>query len=462
MFDFTILINGFPLLMIEVIDRKNFDSFEKAFDRIEEAFDKLPMFFNFNKLILLTNGIRYKLGTLYDFPEDYIEFSDGIKDVVEEARYSKKMLEKILTANNILKYLKDNKDIHQIQDYIKESVKEESEIVSRKNLQKSEIKIDEILNKARKTDQKNSIQKEKDLEEVDELSFLASIFNSDLNEIIESKEFEKKLKKIEEVPDFRENKAYIEDIQKNKNLDTLETFVKANERLVIKEVHRYIGYQTTSMDYDDMYQWGCIGLLKAMERFDLEKENEFSTYALYWIRQSIMRGINDESLLIRVPVHRWDSIEKLRDLEYKSNNYFGKVDCDWISKELGESKEKVMELINIRNSYMSNISLDTFVGADEDTTLGELIADEDYDVEEVILDSDLKEIIEETLNTIGDRSKDILVRRFGLNGEEPMTLEEIGKIYGVTRERIRQIENKALRKLKHPSRSKKFKDYCEG
>ncbi|MBB6696661.1 sigma-70 family RNA polymerase sigma factor [Clostridium algidicarnis] len=460
-FDFIILINGFPLLMIDIVDKKNFDSFAKAFDRVEDSFDKFPMLFNFNKLILLTDGTRYRLGTLYDFPEEYIEFSDKIEDSVEGTRHSREMLEKILAPKNIIKYLKENKDIHGIQDHMKESVKEESKIVCRKDLQKSEIKIDEILNKERKIDQKNTIQKEKGLEEVDELSFLASIFNSDLNKIIDSKEFEKKLEKIEEVPDFRENKAYIEDIQKNKNIDTLETFVTANKRLVIKEIHRYIGYQTTSMEYDDMYQWGCIGLLKAVERFDLEKENEFSTYAIYWIRQSIMRGISNESLLIRVPVHTRESIEKLRVLENKSNIYFDKVDYDWISKELGESKDKIMDLISIRNSYMTNVSLDTIVG-EENTTLGELIADGDYNVEEIVLDSDLKKRIEETLNTIDDRSKDILVRRFGLNGEGPMTLEEVGKLYDLTRERIRQIENKALRKLRHPNRSRKFKEYCEG
>lgn len=462
MFDFTIIVNGLPLVLIELVDKKNSDSFEEAFFRIEEAFDNFPMFFNFNKLILLTDGTSYKLGTLYDFPEDYIDFSDEIEGRVEGSIYSRNMLEEILVPENIIKYLRENKDINQVQSHIKESLKEEAEIASSKNLNGSEVARDEISNKSREIEQKNNIKKRENLEENDELFFLASIFKPDLNEIIESKDFKEKLGKLEEVPDFKENKAYIEDIQKNKDLDTLETFIKANERLVIKEVYKYIGYETISMDYDDMYQYGCIGLLKAMERFDLEKENEFSTYAIHWIRQSIVRGINNESLLIRVPVHRWDAIIKLRDLEYKSNIYFGKVDYNWISKELGESKEKVMELFQIRNSYMSNVSLDTPVGAEENTTLGELIVDENYDVEGVILDADLKKKIEESLDTVDDRSKDILIRRFGLNGKEPMTLEEIGDIYNVTRERIRQIEAKTLGKLRHSTKSKKLKEYCEG
>ena len=121
-----------------------------------------------------------------------------------------------------------------------------------------------------------------------------------------------------------------------------------------------------------------------MERFDLDMENEFSTYAIHWIRQSITRGINDSSLLVRIPVHRWDSLANLRKLEYKSEIKFDRVDYDWISKESDLSKEKIMELVMIRNTFMNNVSLDIPVGVDEDTSLGEFIADEDYSVEEII------------------------------------------------------------------------------
>ncbi|CDI50598.1 sigma-70 family RNA polymerase sigma factor [Clostridium tetani] len=461
-FDFIIIINGFPLVLIEVIDRNNLSSLEKSFSSLEEAFDKFPMFFNFNKLILLTDGVTYKLCTLYDFPEDYIGFRNQIEDSVGRAKYTINQLEKILSNKNILKFLKTNKNSKQIHDYIENSLMKEAEITLKKAIKSDEPVIDKILDETNNIDQKDSGQETKHLDENEELSFLANFFNPDLNKVLDSESFKKRLKQTREVPDFKENKSYIEDFQENRNMNTLETFIKANERLVLKEVNRFISYQTPSMDFDDLYQLGYIGLLKALERFDLERENEFSTYAIYWIRQSITRGINDDSLLVRIPVHRWDSLSKLRKLEYRSEIKFNRVDYDWISKELDLSKEKIMELVIIRNTFMNSTSLDIPVGIDEDTSLGEFIADEDSSVEEIILNMDLRNKLEEILDTLDDRSKDVLIKRFGLNGQEPMTLEEVGDIYDVTRERIRQIESKALRKLRHPSRTKEYKDYCEG
>lgn len=461
-FDFILIINGFPLVLIEVIDKDKLSSFEKSYSSLEESFDKFPMFFNFNKLILLTDGVTYKLGSLYDFPEDYIVFRNQIEDSVEMDKYSINQLERILSNKNILKFLKINKNSKQIHNYIENNLKKEAEIPLKKDARNDGLAIDKIVDQKNNIDQKESGQAIESLDEDEELSFLADFFNPDLSEVLDSEDFKKKLRKTREVPDFKENKSYIEDFQKNRNMNTLEIFIKANERLIIKEVNRFIGHQTTSMDFDDMYQLGYIGLLKAVERFDLEMENEFSTYAIHWIRQSITRGINDSSLLVRIPVHRWDSLANLRKLEYKSEEKFNKVDYDWISKESDLPKEKVMELVMIRNTFMNNVSLDIPVGIDEDTSLGEFIADEDYSVEEIITSMDLRNSLEEILNILDGRSKDVIIKRFGLNGQEPMTLEEIGEIYDVTRERIRQIESKALRKLRHPSRTKKIKVYCEG
>lgn len=461
-FDFILIINGFPLVIIEVIDQNKLSSFEKSFFNLEESFDKFPMFFNFNKLILLTDGVTYKLGSLYDFPEDYIVFRNQIEDSVEMDKYSINQLERILSNKNILKFLKINKNSKQIHNYIENNLKKEVEIPLKKDAINDGLAIDKIVEQKNNIDQKESGQAIESLDEDEELSFLADFFNPDLSEVLDSEDFKKKLRKTREVPDFKENKSYIEDFQKNRNMNTLETLIKANERLILKEVNRFIRYQTTSMDFDDMYQLGYIGLLKAVERFDLEMENEFSTYATYWIRQSITRGINDSSLLVRIPVHRWDSLANLRKLEYKSEEKFNKVDYDWISKESDLPKEKVMELVMVRNTFMNNVSLDIPVGIDEDTSLGEFIADEDYSVEEIITSMDLRNSLEEILNILDGRSKDVIIKRFGLNGQEPMTLEEIGEIYDVTRERIRQIESKALRKLRHPSRTKKIKVYCEG
>ncbi len=377
-------------------------------------------------------------------------------------KYSINQLERILSNKNILKFLKINKNSKQIHNYIENNLKKEVDILLKKDARNDGLAIDKIVDQKNNIDQKESGQAIESLDEDEELSFLADFFNPDLSEVLDSEDFKKKLSKTREVPDFKENKSYIEDLQENRNMNTLETFIKANERLVLKEVNRFIRYQTTSMDFDDMYQLGYIGLLRAAERFDLDMENEFSTYAIHWIRQSIIRGINDSSLLVRIPVHRWDALSKLRKLEYTSEVKFNKVDYDWISKESDISKEKIMELVMIRNTFMNNVSLDTPVGVDEDTSLGEFIADEDYSVEEIVLNMDLRNKLEEILDTLDDRSKDVIIKRFGLNGQEPMTLEEIGEIYNVTRERIRQIESKALRKLRHPSRSKKYKAYCEG
>lgn len=457
-FDFILLINGFPLILIKLVE-KNELSFERDFIDLETDFEKFSMFFNFNKFILVTDGTTYKLGSIFDFPEDYLTFEADSINSSEEADYSFKQLEDILSSQNILDFLKNNKDSSQINEYIKNKSKRIEEL-DRPIRQDLDLE-NETLDK-----ENESIKGEKEdiesYEEDEELNLLAELFNPDLEEVLESDDFKKRLEKAREVPDFKENKAYIEEIQNSKDMDVVETFVKANERLVLKEVNRYLRYQTTSMDFDDLYQLGYIGLLKAAERFDLNMDNEFSTYAIYWIRQVIMRGIQDDSLVIRLPVHRWDSLSKLKRLESISESNFKGIDYEWISDQLGLTMEKTLELIMIRNTFMNNTSLDIPVGVDEDTSLGDFIADEDYSVEEIIFNMDLKEKLEKSLEILDPRSRNVIIKRFGLNGGEPMTLEEVGKEFDVTRERIRQIEAKALRRLRHPSRSQKFKDYCEG
>jgi RNA polymerase primary sigma factor len=456
-FDFILLINGFPLILIKLVE-KNELSFERDFIDLETDFEKFSMFFNFNKFILVTDGTTYKLGSIFDFPEDYLTFEADSINSSEEADYSFKQLEDILSSQNILDFLKNNKDSSQVLEYIKNKSKIIKDIEEVKGQDFDFKKV--ALDKKREfiKDEKDDIEA---YEEDEELNFLAEIFNPDLEEVLESDDFKKRLEKVREVPDFKENKAYIEEIQNNEDMGVVETFVKANERLVLKEVSRYLRYQTTSVDFDDLYQLGYIGLLKAAKRFDLSMDNEFSTYAIYWIRQTIMRGIQDDSLVIRLPVHRWDSLSKLKRLESVSETSFNKIDYEWISEELDLSMEKLLELIIIRNTFMNNTSLDIPVGVDEDTNLGDFIAD-DYSIEDLIISSDLKNNLNELLDTLDPRSRAVIIKRFGLNGGEPMTLEEIGKEFDVTRERIRQIEAKALRKLRYPTRIKKLKDYCEG
>lgn len=456
-FDFILLINGFPLILIKLVE-KNELSFERDFIDLETDFEKFSMFFNFNKFILVTDGTTYKLGSIFDFPEDYLTFEADSINSSEEADYSFKQLEDILSSQNILDFLKNNKDSSQVLEYIKNKSKIIKDIEEVKGQDFDFKKV--ALDKKREfiKDEKDDIEA---YEEDEELNFLAEIFNPDLEEVLESDDFKKRLEKVREVPDFKENKAYIEEIQNNEDMGVVETFVKANERLVLKEVSRYLRYQTTSVDFDDLYQLGYIGLLKAAKRFDLSMDNEFSTYAIYWIRQTIMRGIQDDSLVIRLPVHRWDSLSKLKRLESVSETSFNKIDYEWISEELDLSMEKLLELIIIRNTFMNNTSLDIPVGVDEDTNLGDFISD-DYSIEDLIISSDLKNNLNELLDTLDPRSRAVIIKRFGLNGGEPMSLEEIGKEFDVTRERIRQIEAKALRKLRYPTRIKKLKDYCEG
>ncbi len=457
-FDFILLINEFPLILIKLIE-KNDLSLERAFIDLETDFEEFPMFFNFNKFILLTDGSNYKLGSIFDFTEDYLTFEVNSVSSSGKTDYSFKELEEVLSSQNILDFLKNNKDSSQVLEYIENKAKrsEELERPTRQDLNLENVTLDKDNGFIK--DEKEDIEA---YEEDEELNFLAGIFNPDLEEVLESDDFKKRLEKVREVPDFKENKAYIEEIQNSEDMGVVETFVKANERLVLKEVSRYLRYQTTSVDFDDLYQLGYIGLLKAAKRFDLSMDNEFSTYAIYWIRQTIMRGIQDDSLVIRVPAHRWDSLSKLKRLESASEINFNKVDYEWIRKELDISMEKLLELIIIRNTFMNNTSLDIPVGVDEDTNLGDFIADNDYSVEDLIISSNLKDNLNELLGTLDPRSRAVIIKRFGLNSGEPMTLEQVGKEFDVTRERIRQIEAKALRKLRHPSRIKKLKDYCEG
>lgn len=447
-FDFIIVIKGFPLVLIKLVDYKN-ESFNDSFRYLEEDFDEYPMLFNFNKLIILTDGETFKVGTLYNFPEEYIDFNDSKDSDSGHKSYKIKQLEELLLSTKIINNIKNIKTNKDIVSYLTKNDVPKDISVNEKNYNENILHINNET-------ENNKI----DMQELDEeLSLLLEFFNPDLDEIIESEEFKKKLVNTLEVPDFKDNKLYIKDIQEEKNMNTVDTFVKANERLVIKEANRFVGYETTSLDFDDIYQYGYVGLLKALSKFDLSMDNEFSTYAIPWIRQSIMRGVQNDSLLIRVPVHRWESIIKLRKLEVQSEKNFGKVDYDWIAKELSITKDKLDELIIIKSIFMNNVSLDTIVGEDGATVLGEFIPDQTENVEDIILEYDLKDTIDDILKILDERSKDIIIKRFGLSGHEPMTLEEIGAEYNVTRERIRQIESKALKKLKNPIRSDKLIDH---
>ena len=256
-----------------------------------------------------------------------------------------------------------------------------------------------------------------------------------------------------------EIKEEIKTLQRDvdKGADAKKRLAEANLRLVVSIAKIYVG---RGMLFLDLIQEGNLGLIKAVEKFDYKKGYKFSTYATWWIRQAITRAIADQARTIRIPVHMVETINKLIRVSRQLLQELGREPSpEEIAKEMNMPVERVREILKISQEP---VSLETPIGEEEDSHLGDFIKDDNVPVPaDAAAFTLLKEQLEEVLGTLTEREQKVLTLRFGLEDGRARTLEEVGKEFNVTRERIRQIEAKALRKLRHPSRSRKLKDYLE-
>ena len=381
---------------------------------------------------------------------EYQEISDFFADMQLDAEQFEKILD-FLEANNIdvLRITEDDSDEDILLD-----VDDDEEI----EVEKIDLSVPEGV----------SIEDpvRMYLKEIGKVPLLSAEEEIDLAQKMEAGAVAKEkiaiLKKRQETASAEEEEEIEEEIkslQKDLNAgdEAKKRLAEANLRLVVSIAKRYVG---RGMLFLDLIQEGNLGLIKAVEKFDYRKGYKFSTYATWWIRQAITRAIADQARTIRIPVHMVETINKLIRVSRQLLQELGREPSpEEIAAEMNMPVERVREILKISQEP---VSLETPIGEEEDSHLGDFIQDDNVPVPaDAAAFTLLKEQLEEVLGTLTDREQKVLTLRFGLEDGRARTLEEVGKEFNVTRERIRQIEAKALRKLRHPSRSRKLKDFLE-
>lgn len=262
--------------------------------------------------------------------------------------------------------------------------------------------------------------------------------------------------------DIKQSNEILCNLIRQNNMQAKQDLCVKNKRLVDKYVVAYEKCYGNHLDFDDLEQAGYVGLIKAAERYDVSQGTAFSTYAVIWIKQSISREIMDNGFAIRIPVHMMEKINKVTrlDNQFGSEGFSFEDRLEMIADEIDDTTDAVKECLVLRQNFLSYSSLNTPIGEDEDMEVKDFISDDTaHSIEDIITHKLLQETLSDVMSTLKPREQEVLKLRFGINDGKVRTLQEVGAMYGVTRERIRQIEEKALTKMRHPSRSRKLKDY---
>ncbi|MFY9284024.1 MAG: RNA polymerase sigma factor RpoD [Miniphocaeibacter sp.] len=390
--------------------------------------------------------------SIKDFDEISIEIDEIKKDIIEELISVASDNDGLITEEQF-KAVESYSELSEenIEDIEKKLIEENIELVKdRDHIEKETLDDDDDL----KEDTDDDDDKDEPAEEVEiKVDDLSNIKGLNVDDPVKMY-----LKEIGKIPLLTAE----EEVDLAKRMEAGDNYAKkrlaeTNLRLVVSIAKRYVG---RGMQFLDLIQEGNLGLMKAVEKFDYKRGFKFSTYATWWIRQAITRAIADQARTIRIPVHMVETINKLVRIERQLIQELGRDPTnEEIAKEMGIEVEKVRE---VRKIAQEPVSLETPIGEEEDSHLGDFIEDETAIApDEAANFTMLREQLNEILGTLNDRERKVLELRFGLTDGTPRTLEEVGKEFNVTRERIRQIEAKALRKLKHPSRSQKLKDFLE-